>query len=68
MRASKNILYPVLFREFENRAELADVLEKSERTVTRMLSGRRDFTKRDRAKVCAYLGMDEAEIFGGAIG
>ena len=63
MRSNKKNLYPEISRQFENRAELAEVIDKSVRTVTRMLSGERPFTKRERVKVCAYLGMDEAEVF-----
>lgn len=63
MRSSKKSLYPEISRQFENRAELADVIEKSPRTVTRILNGERSFTKRDRIKICAYLGMAETEVF-----
>ena len=63
MRSAKKSLYPVISRQFEDRAELADVIEKSIRTVTRIMAGERAFTKRDRVKICNYLGMTEAEIF-----
>ena len=63
MRSAKVSLYPEVCRQFENRAELATVIEKSVRTVTRILAGERPFTKRDRIKVCNYLGMPETEIF-----
>lgn len=63
MRSSKKSLYPEISRQFEDRAELAEVIEKSIRTVTRIMAGERAFTKRDRVKICAYLGMTEAEVF-----
>jgi transcriptional regulator with XRE-family HTH domain len=63
MRSNKKSLYPEISRQFEDRAELADVIEKSIRTVTRIMAGERAFTKRDRVKICDYLGMTEAEIF-----
>lgn len=64
MRSSKKCIYPEISRQFENRDELADVIDKSPRTVTRIMAGQRPFTKRDRVRICLYLGMEETEIFG----
>ena len=64
MKSSKKSLYPEISRQFENRAELAEVIGKSIRTVTRIMAGERAFTKRDRMRICLYLDMTEAEVFG----
>lgn len=63
MRSNRMSLYPVISRQFEDQAELADVIEKSVRTVSRIMTGERCFTKRDRIKICNYLGMTEEEVF-----
>lgn len=63
MKNSRKSRYPLLSREFSNRSELAAIICKSETTITRVFSGERDFTKKERVAISNYLNMTEEELF-----
>lgn len=64
MRQTKKSLFPIITAEFANVAELAEVMEKSEKTALRSLNGSRPFQLREKRKICDYLGRELSEVFG----
>lgn len=44
---------------FEDYYELADLLNTSTRTISRIMSGERMLTRREQLKVLEYLGLDD---------
>lgn len=49
--------YAWLADYFSDYYELADLLNCSTRTVSRIMSGQRKLTRREQIKICEYLGI-----------
>ena len=64
MRQTKKSNFPVITAEFGTVAELAEVMEKSEKTARRSLNGSRPFQFKEKRRICDYLGRELGEVFG----
>lgn len=64
MRQRKMSLYPVITTEFVNLAELAQVMQTSTKTASRVLNGKRPFNRHEKERICAFLGLTREEVFG----
>ncbi len=64
MRQTKKSLFPIITAEFGTVAELAEVMERSEKTARRSLDGSRPFQIREKRRICDYLGRELGEVFG----
>lgn len=57
MRQSLNYNFPNLAKQFENRGEIAKLIFRSEKTVTRSLSGNRPFEEYEIRRIEEYTGL-----------
>lgn len=64
MRQTKKSNYPVITAEFGTVSELAEVMERSEKTARRSLDGSRPFQIKEKKRICDYLGRGLNEVFG----
>lgn len=64
MKLRKKSNYPVLTAEFKSVAELAGVMDVSEKTAQRVLNGYRPFYHKEKLSICNYLGRPVSEVFG----
>lgn len=67
MKLHGKSLYPVITREFTDAAELAEVVEVSEKTVLRILHGSRPFTRKEKIRISEYLGLPLSSVFAGEV-
>lgn len=67
MKLRKLSLYPVITQSFKDLYELADVMEVSSKTASRVLDGTRAFTLKEKERICKYLKLSRSEVFGDQI-
>lgn len=54
--------YPNVRKEFSNSNELAEIINRSAYYVNRILTGRNEFTHREKKMIISYLGKNDSDI------
>ncbi len=59
---SRLLFYPLIRREFADMQELSEVINKSLSYCKARMSGKKEFTHKDKALIANYLSVDVSEV------